>query len=106
MVSPAGSAGFKCSGLTLSTEVLPFLRNPKIEATYTYSDSEAETSTRPDETILVPERSRHLACGYLRLELDAMDLPDESMSYQSRSLDDVGDVAARDGYREAVIGMG
>lgn len=75
-----------------------------VSIAYTYSDSEATVSTRPDEILDVPERSRHLLKfglaaqkGVYRGRL--------SFNYQSAALDDIGDRSAEDEYRERVVSL-
>lgn len=73
-------------------------------AAYTYSDSEAAVPTRPRETLTLPQRSRHL----LQLGLDwslANFGGNWEVSYQSRSLDEVGPGADRDIYRDTVFSL-
>ena len=94
--------GFQAQWSRSLEEFLPFLASPEFDLAYTYSESEAKTPTRPGETILVPERSRHLLEVSFAADLRAWSYR-TGFSYQSRSLDDVADVAARDGYREAVL---
>jgi len=73
-------------------------------AAYTYSDSEAAVPTRPADTLSLPQRSRHL----LQLGLDwsvAKFGGNWAISYQSRSLDEVGPGADRDIYRDTVFSL-
>lgn len=75
-----------------------------ISLAYTYSDSEATVSTRPNEILDVPERSRHL----LKFGLSAQKgfySGRLSFNYQSAALDDIGDRSAEDEYREKVVSL-
>jgi len=71
---------------------------------YTYSDHEAEisTETRPSEKIWVPGRSEHLFQGSISFQ-DPQTRITLGYAYQSEALDDVGEEAGRDTYRENVI---
>ncbi len=78
--------------------------NSDISIAYTYSDSEATVSTRPNELLNVPERSRHL----LKFGLTAQKgfySGRLSFNYQSAALDDIGDRSAEDEYREKVTSL-
>ncbi len=78
--------------------------NSDISIAYTYSDSEATVSTRPNELLDVPERSRHL----LKFGLTAQKgfyTGRLSFNYQSVALDDIGDRSAEDEYRERVVSL-
>ncbi|QUN06717.1 outer membrane beta-barrel protein [Shewanella yunxiaonensis] len=77
----------------------PVVASADVQLSYVYSDSEANLG---DRTIVMPERAKH------RLALNLL-LADEKWQYasqfswQSKAVDDVGQSAAQDTIREAVL---
>ncbi len=69
---------------------------------YTYSDSDANVQSRPNDVLPTPERSRHLAKLSLRGTSGKFTNGME-LSYQSKALDDLGSSYSQDVYREAVV---
>ncbi|MDQ8185889.1 TonB-dependent receptor [Pelagicoccus sp. SDUM812002] len=69
---------------------------------YTYSDSDANVQSRPDDTLPTPERSEHLAKLSLTGTKGKFTTGIE-LTYQSEALDDLGNSYAQDEYREAVV---
>ncbi|MBD5778731.1 TonB-dependent receptor [Pelagicoccus sp. NFK12] len=79
-----------------------FLDSATASFAYTYSDSEANVQSRPDDILPTPERSEHL--GKLSLKGTIGSLTSGiDLSYQSEALDDLGGSYSQDEYREAVI---
>lgn len=78
--------------------------NAKITLAYTYSDSEATLPTRPNEIILLPERSKHLLKTSFSGNIGPISTS-INLNYQSSALDDIGDISAEDEYREKVISL-
>ena len=95
--------GFEVQWTKSQTDV-GLLDRGSVNLAYTYSDSEATLPTRPGENLPVPERSRHLLKANIRADIGRWSLGAD-FTYQSQALDDVGDIAERDEYREAVIGL-
>ncbi|MCH6256393.1 hypothetical protein MLD52_07525 [Puniceicoccaceae bacterium K14] len=75
-----------------------------IQISYTYSDSEAEVVTRPNESFLLPERSEHLLKVDLRKKIGNATVSFNA-GYQSEALDNLGASVYRDRYREDVISL-
>lgn len=73
-------------------------------AAYTYSDSEATVPTRPADELTLPQRSRHLvqvALEWSRGQFGG----NAELSYQGRALDEVGQGADRDIYRDTAVSL-
>ena len=69
---------------------------------YTYSASRAMVPTRPADRLTLPDRSKHLlraSLGWARGVVGGS----FDVSSQSASLDEVGPVASRDGFRDDVF---
>lgn len=86
-------------------DFLPFGKDASFRIAYTYSDSEASVSTRPNDILLVPERSKHLLKLDLRKRI-GNNTTLVNFGYQSRALDDLGVSTFRDEYREDVLELG
>jgi TonB-dependent receptor len=87
------SREWKMAGFTLSPS-----------AAYTYSESEAEVSTRPADALTLPQRSRHLVQAGLEWSRGRFGGSGE-LSYQGRALDEVGQGPDRDIYRDTSVSL-
>ncbi|MCH2154795.1 MAG: TonB-dependent receptor [Opitutales bacterium] len=101
---PANGEDGEIYGFQVQYETdLSFLReildNRSFSIAYTLSESNATVGTRPGEEITVPERSRHNLATSLSLGHGPVSVKFD-VTYLSKSLDDVGDNAGRDSYRD------
>lgn len=99
--------GFQLAWDVSREKPLPGLDRVQFETAYTYSESFANIAdaSGASRKISMPERSRHFLSGTLRLARGPWNAS-VTGSYQSRSLDNVGNAAGRDRFRMRFVQVG
>ena len=96
--------GFELGWKRQADFLRPLLGDVTFTMFYTFSDTAAETDSRPGEVLPLPERSNHFAALTAKHRLGALEST-FSVTYQSLHLAEIGAELARDEFMEDVLKM-